>query len=437
MRRHASFAGIPAHMGRASVVVVGAGASGLSAAFEIARSGADLDLRVIESSDRLGGNIVTLRTDGCLVDAGTDAVRTSSPDGLALCAALGLSLRMVAPHRQSARILVAHGGRLHDGPRRPIDVCTTPLLSWRGRVRAVLGLFTARRRNGESAGQLVERRFGREVKDRIAEPIVAGICACDIDLMDAEVAMHGARERRVYAPKDGMAEIVDALATAIGKDRVLTTAAVTAIAKKGSAWQVAVAGSDPIVADHVVVAAPPNVAADLLKSAHEDLAVEIGVLRALPLAAAILTFDANGNVPETGDLLIARTEHKRVISATVVSARWPDRVPAGRIVIRAFVGGDRSPDLVAQSDEDIVSAVLADLVAYWHLPAPRACKVVRFGRSAPSPPVGHRRRIAAIAARAAALGGLHLAGGGYSMGLGFSSCVAQASAAARAIVGRG
>jgi protoporphyrinogen/coproporphyrinogen III oxidase len=231
--------------------------------------------------------------------------------------------------------------------------------------------------------------------------------------------------------------VIDALASAIGKDRVLTTAAVTAIGKNGSAWQVAVAGSDPIVADHVVVAAPPNVAAALLKSAHHDLAVEIGVLRSLPIAAAILTFDANGIVPEAGDLFIARTERRRVFSATVVSAKWPDRAPAGRIVIRAFVGGDRSPDLVAQSDEDIVSAVLADLGAYWHLPAPRACTVVRFGRSALSPPVGHRRRIAAIAERAAALGGLHLVGGAYSMGLGFSSCVGQARAAARAIVGRG
>jgi oxygen-dependent protoporphyrinogen oxidase len=175
----------------------------------------------------------------------------------------------------------------------------------------------------------------------------------------------------------------------------------------------------------------------LLKSAHQDLAVEMGAVRSLPIAAVILTFDANGSVPEAGDLFIARTERTRVIAATVVSAKWPDRVPAGRIAVRVFVGGDRSPDLASQPDEDIVAAVLADLGAYWHLPAPRACKVVRFGRSAPSPPVGHRRRIAVIAERAAALGGLHLVGGAFSMGLGFSSCVAQASATARAIIGRG
>jgi protoporphyrinogen/coproporphyrinogen III oxidase len=425
-------------MGRAAVVVVGAGVSGLATAFELSRSRRDLDVRVLEARDRVGGNIVTLRLDDCVLDAGTDALRTSSPDGLGLCADLGISDRMVALSPQSARTTIAHGGRLHALPRRLIGLAGMPLLSLRGRARAALGLVLPQRRDPEmSAGRLVERRFGREVKDRIAEPIVAGICSSDIDLIDAEVAMHGARAPRFFAPKGGMAEIVDAMVAAIGPGRVRTSAAVTAIAKTGAGWQVAVAGGDPIAADHVVLAAAPHAAAQLLRPAHADLADRIADLRSLPIAATILTFDTNDRGPRASDLFIARSEGRRAISATVVSARWPDRAPAGRLVIRAFVGGDRSPDLIAEPDDIIVSAVLSDLCSYWDLPAPRASRVIRFGRSAPSPPAGHRTRMHDIGARVAALGGLHLIGGGYAIGLGFSSCAGHARIAARAILERG
>jgi oxygen-dependent protoporphyrinogen oxidase len=417
-------------MGTGRVVVVGAGVSGLATAFDLARSGADLDVRVLEARSAIGGNIHTLRLDDCIVDAGTDAVRTSRPDGLALCADLGLSDRMVAP---VASILVAYGGRLHAVPRRPVDLATTSLLSWRGRARAALGVVPLRRREGESAGDLVERRFGHEVKDRIAEPIVAGICASDIDLMDPEVALSGARTPLFFAPKTGMAEIVDALAAAIGPDRVRTGAAVKAVAKAGSEWRVSVAGAEPIAADHMVIASPPHAASALLGSAFPELAD----LRTLCVAAVVLTFDSGGDVSRAGDLLLARTERRRTISAAVVSNKWPDRAPAGRVAIRAFVGGDRSPDLPDRDDDAIVSAVLGDLGAYWRLPPLRSSRVVRFGRSAPSPPPGQRKRIDAIRARAAALGGLHLVGGGYSMGLGFSSCVGQARETARAILGLG
>jgi protoporphyrinogen/coproporphyrinogen III oxidase len=395
-------------------------------AFALARSGAELDLRVLEARDALGGNIATLHMDDCVVDAGTDAVRASGPDGLALCADLGLSDRLVAA---TSSVLLAHDGTLHDFPHRPIDLITTPLLSWRGRARAALGLVLPGRTEGESAGDFARRRFGREAKGTIAEPLVAGICASDIDLIDAEVAMRGAADRRLFAPRRGMREIIDALAAAVGPDRVRTRARVTAIAKEGSRWQVTVAGADPIAADHVVIAAPAHAANALLRSAIP----EIGTLRSLAVAAVVLSFDANGAV-RASDLLFARAEGRKTIAATIVSRKWPDRAPAGRLAIRAFVGGDRSPDLTDASDETIVSAVRADLGAYWKLPPPRSSTVVRFGRSAPSPPPGHRKRIEAIGARVAALGGLHLVGGAYAMGLGFSSCVGHARAAARAIV---
>lgn len=234
-----------------------------------------------------------------------------------------------------------------------------------------------------------------------------------------------------------MTEIVDRLVAAIGPDRIETGATVTSIAKTGPRWRVDVAGSDPIAADQVLVAAAPRAAAEILASAHPELACEIGKVRSLAIATVILTFDAGDRTRACGDLMITRTEGRSTSCATVVSAKWPDRTPAGRIVIRAIVGGDRSPDLVEQGDDAVCAAVIADLGAYWHLPEPRSSRVIRFGRSAPSPPPGHRTRIAEIAARASAIGGIHLAGGAYAMGLGFSSCVEQARRTARAIFARG
>jgi oxygen-dependent protoporphyrinogen oxidase len=151
----------------------------------------------------------------------------------------------------------------------------------------------------------------------------------------------------------------------------------------------------------------------------------------------VLSLQGSEGLPSAGGLLVPRVERRQVIAATFASVKWSGRAPGDRTVLRAFVGGDRAPDLVATtSDADLVSMVLADLGRYFRLPPLRSSAVVRFERATPSPEVGHARRVADIRARARPWPGLYFAGGGYGSGVGIASCAAQASEAATAIARR-
>ena len=448
---------------RRRVVIIGGGISGLATAFEIARLGGDLDLLVIEGRNRLGGNIRTLAFDDCIVDAGPDAVLTARPEGLALCRALGLEEELMPPSAEAARILVAHGeklwpmpeGLIYGVPRKLRQIASTPLLTWRGRARASLDLVLPRGRvENLSVGDLVARRLGREIKDRLIEPIVGGIFAGDIDRLDASVATPAlaAAPRSLMAsmvkaprpagpifraPRRGMSRIVDALIARIGADRIRRQTEAVEVTRRGDQWEVVLSGGSSVAADDVVVATPPFAAARLLEGLDAGLAARLAEIRSLSTAAVVISLEGSEGLPSAGGLLVPRVEGRRVIAATFASVKWSGRAPADRTVLRAFVGGDRAPDLVATTcDADLVSMVLADLGRYFRLPRVRSSVVVRFERATPSPEVGHARRVADIRARASPWPGLHFAGGGYGSGVGLASCAAQAGEAATAIARR-
>lgn len=448
---------------RRRVVVIGGGVSGLTAAFEVVRTGGDFDVVVLEGRSYVGGNIRTLAIDECIVDAGPDGVLTSRPEGIALCRALGLEDELMAPSTAAARILVAHGERLsplpeglvYGVPRKLGQIASTPLLTWHGRARAALDLVLPRGRAADiSVGDLVGRRLGREMKDRLIEPIVGGIFAGDIDRLDAAVAtpLLAAAPRSLMAsmlklpraegppfraPKRGMSRIVEALSLRIGSDRIRRQTAAVGLARCGDRWEVALSDGDPIAADDVVVATPPFAAARLVAGLDSGLADKLGEIRSISTAAVVIVFEDSKGLPSAGGLLVPRIEQRSIIAATFASIKWPGRAPADRVVVRAFVGGDRAPELVnTNSDGNLVALVLGDLGRYFRLPRVRAFRVVRFDRATPSPEVGHGRRVADILARAQQWPGLHFAGGGYGSGVGIASCAAQATEAASAIASR-
>jgi oxygen-dependent protoporphyrinogen oxidase len=444
-------------------VVIGSGISGLASAFELVNKADDVDLVILEGQDRVGGNIRTLTVDDCIVDAGPDGVLTSRPEGIALCRALELEEEMMAPSAEASRVLVAHGdgvsplpeGLVYGVPRKLGQIARTPLLTWRGRVRAAMDLVLPRRSMEEiSVGELVGRRLGREMKDHLIEPIVGGIFAGDIDRLDAAAAtpLLASAPRSLIAsmmkvpradgppfraPKRGMSRIVEALTARIGHDRIRKQTAAVSLARRADRWEVAVSNGDRLAADDVIVAAPPFAAARLVRDLDPALGEGLDAIRSLSTAAVVLVMDASQGLPAAGGLLIPRVEERTTIAATFASIKWPDRAPHGRVVLRAFVGGDRAPVLVSSaSDAELVSLVLDDLGKYFRLPPLRSSRVVRFQQATPSPEVGHGRRVGEIRARAQQWTGLHFAGGGYGSGVGLASCAAQARDVATAITGR-
>ena len=168
------------------LVVVGGGVTALAAAHravELARErGIDLDVRVVEARDRLGGTIASERADGFLVEAGPDSFLSEKPWALALCRRLGVEDRLVRTDDRFRKVFVWFRGRLHplpDGfqllaPTRLAPFATSALFSWRGKARMALDLILPRGGGAlgggedESLGAFVRRRLGGEALERVA-----------------------------------------------------------------------------------------------------------------------------------------------------------------------------------------------------------------------------------------------------------------------------
>ena len=170
------------------VIVIGGGLSGLAAAHRIHERSAALrrpvELTVLEARERVGGVIATERQDGFTLECGPDSFITNKPWGLDLCERLGLRDRLIETDPGQRRSFVVRKGRLLPvpegfvlmAPHRLGPILTTPVLSWRGKLRMLMDLFIPRRDDEaeESLAGFVRRRLGREALDRLVQPLVGG-----------------------------------------------------------------------------------------------------------------------------------------------------------------------------------------------------------------------------------------------------------------------
>lgn len=436
------------------VVVIGGGISGLASAHFARRARPSLTVTVLEGSARAGGNIRTLRRGGMPVEAGPDTVVMGRPEVDSLLDALGLTSSLLSPTTGAARVMVAQRGGLEafpDGlvfgvPTRLRQLATTPLLSMRGKARAALDLvLPVRGEAAASVGELVERRLGREVKERLVEPMVGGIFAADIDRLDPAVglpmlagkrgslirALAGAKRPAggggLRAPRQGMSALVDALVRDLGDGALRLQRAAARVRRRGAGWVVTTTDGADLPCEHVVLAVPPAACAPLIEELDPELARAASSLRAATTATVILVFPPGTPLPPASGLLVPRAERRSVLAATFVNAKWARTSDTGEVVVRAFLGGARSPTLVERTDDEgLVSRALDDLRAYLPLPAPLRAEVVRFVGATPQPEVGHSTRVAEVRTLAARHPGLSLVSAAYE-GPGIAGCVAQAA----------
>src|SRR4030095_7204057 len=175
-------------MATVGVAIVGGGIAGLAAAYELQRRG--VSVQVLEAAARVGGVISSDRFDGWVVDGGPDSMLVQKPAAVALCRDLGLGDRLI--HTLPPRTAyVMRAGQLHplvEGsflgfPLTAAGLIRSPIFSAAGKMRMALEPFMPRRSGDEdeSIGAFVRRRFGKEAVDYLAEPLLAGIHAGDVE----------------------------------------------------------------------------------------------------------------------------------------------------------------------------------------------------------------------------------------------------------------
>lgn len=438
-------------------IIVGAGISGLVAAWRLKQAGRDV--LVVDASDRPGGVIRTREVDGFLFEQGPNSVRMTD-DLEALARELGIEEEIVYGEPRAPRYLF-HGGRLVTAPMGPASLLKTPLLSKRAKLR-VLGEPLARRAPRDESEPTIEafitRRLGREVHDVLVSAFISGVYAGDTSRLSAEAVFpklvemereHGSLARGAIAafrarkrepgprPKrrpltiasfaSGLGRLPERLGEALGEALALN-APVEAIERAGDRFVVH-AGGEAREAREVVVATDAGAASRLLAPLSPRAAELLDAIEHPPLASVTLAYERDEVAHDcTGfGFLAPRGEGLRTLGGIFPSSLFPGRAPDGWRSFTCFIGGATDPGVAALDDDAIVEQVAADLErAVGATGEPRVLAVARWPRAIPQYTLGHTGRIAEVE-REAATAGVRLLGN-YLHGVSVGDCVAAAAA---------
>ncbi len=474
------------------IAIIGGGIAGLAAAYELEKAraaGKDIAYALFEARPRVGGSLASEIVNGAVLELGPDSFLTEKPAAAELCRELGLGSELIPSNDAARKTYIVVRNRLvalPDGlmflvPTKLIPTALTPLFSLPTKARMALELLHPPRQNGgadETVAALVERHYGAEVVDRLADPLLSGIYGGDSAQLSAQTVLprlvemekqYGsltrgmlAAHRKMHARatastqkngsgggsifttlRGGMQQLVDAIQSRLDPASVHVSSPVSALEQTPNGWRVEADCVDEFC-DAVIVASPAWAAGVLLGPVDPVLGEELG---SIPYSSSItvnLIYDEAGlgRLPDGFGFLVPSSEGRKMLACTFVHRKFLGRTPPGKAVFRAFLGGMKNEALLAESDRVLVSAVrreLTEILGAKTIGAavePEHAQVSRWRRSMAQYAVGHRERKQRIAERVAALPGLRLAGNAYD-GIGIPDCIRLGRQAARELVALG
>jgi len=455
------------------IAIIGGGISGLSAAFELEeqrKAGTELEYVLYESSSRLGGVLRTERVDGCLVEAGPDSFVTEKPWAADLCRALGLGDQLIGSNDADRKTYILTRGRLvemPDGlmfmvPTKILPTGLSPLFSWKTKLKMSQELFHPPRAvdHDESVADFVERHYGREMVDRLADPLLSGVYGGESAKLSVRAVLprfaemektHGSLGRAMLAArkkmrqgssrpapplftslKNGMQQLAEEVTARLTRDSLLTNSRVQAIQPEGGSWVVS-AGMQSDQFDAVVLALPGLAAADVVRLTSAELASELAAVQYSSSITVGLGYDraVRNSLPPGFGFLVPRSEGKRLLAATFVHNKFPHRAPDDRALLRCFFAGSNAENVWPLSDDQIVGIVRSELQQIIGLRAePLFARVYKWKSAMAQYSVGHLERLDRIERLSRQLPGLTLAGNAYR-GIGVPDCVRSGREAAK------
>src|SRR5260221_2855703 len=450
-----------------SVAIVGGGISGLSATYYLSKSG--ISSTLIEARPRLGGVIQTERIQDCVVEAGPDSFLSVKPWAMDLLRELGLESEVIGSNDHQRKTFILRRGRLvelPDGvqmlvPTKILPMAASSLLSWPAKFRMALEYFRQPRAapdRDRSVAEFVEEHYGREAVDYLAEPLLAGIYGGDpAELSVASVLprfvelerQYGSLTRGVLAERaaakgpraplfstlrSGLGSMIEAVSGAIAVGTTFVHHAVEMIERTDAGFRLR-AGADWLEAQHVILACEAHRAAPLMNALDGRAAA---LLRSIGYSSCItiaLGFDRNSvrNQMNGFGFLVPKRERRKLLAATWVGNKFPNRVPESMALLRCFLGGVGGEATMAASDDTVVAAVREELRDIAAITAePLFSRVYRWPRSMAQYTVGHGERIRELEARLGSIAGLQVAGNAYH-GIGVPDCIRMGKEAAEQI----
>ncbi|WP_096270336.1 protoporphyrinogen oxidase [Paucisalibacillus globulus] len=461
-------------MEKQTIIIVGGGITGLSAAYylqkNIKENNLPYQIKLVEASNRLGGKINTYKRDGFIIERGPDSIIARKKPGVKLVEELGLKDQMVRNGTGQSYILVQ--GKLHKMPKGafmgiPMEIdpfLDSELVSSSGKERALLDLEMGKGEEmvDQSLGSFMRRRFGDELVDNEIEPLLSGIYSGDIDEMSLMATfpnfyqleqkygslIKGLQETMPKPPKtkgkatgvffsfkDGLEVMVDKLTEKLDQDSIILNTTVEHVEKNETGYQVVLGNGDVVKASAVIAT-----------TSHQTLPKMFGqfdflnVLADVPsssVANVALAFDQSAikqDIDGTG-FVVSRNSDFRITACTWTHKKWPSSTPEGKALIRCYVGRPSDQEIVDLPDDELVDIVLKDLNKTMNITAkPEFSIISRWKNVMPQYTVGHIERIQKLRKEAnEQLPGVYFAGSSFE-GVGIPDCIEQGEQAVHQVI---
>jgi protoporphyrinogen/coproporphyrinogen III oxidase len=487
------------------VVIVGGGVAGLSTAWRLltdpelagitptmpaderlsgdalSRLRANLTVTVLESSERLGGNIHSQHDQGFIVEWGPNGYLDNAPETPRICRLLGIEERIQPARDAAGRRFLYVRGRLRELPFSPISFLVSDVLTARGRLRVMREPFIPGRPDAnESVFQFAARRIGEEAARILVDAMVSGVYggnARELSLVAAFPKMyalekeHGGlvrgmlakmREGRTAETKaqakakakagpagpggvltsfdEGFEVLIHELAEALRQGGRCTidkgTAVDDLVPSPGHRWVVHLIDGRTLAADAVVVATPARHAGTVTRSFDPDLCRTLQSIPEAPLVVVGLAYGED-DLPEPLNgfgFLVPRGQGPRSLGVLWDSCIYPNRAPQGMVLLRAMLGGAHDRTAIEMGDSEVLKTVLGDLAVAMSLTIPpRRTWILRHPQGIAQYTVGHLERLASIDDCLRNWPGLFLAGSSYR-GISVNHCVEQSIPLAREVL---
>lgn len=442
------------------LIIVGGGLTGLTAAYRAQQRG--WKYLLLEASERLGGSLETLHSDGVLQELGAESMVTAKPWGKDLILELGLGDQLVSPQPEFHKTSIVRNGKLVPipeglrllAPSQWLPFLRSPALSWLGKLRMACEFFVSPRHDNrdESLASFVRRRLGKEALERIAQPMVAGIYTADPETLSMRAtlpqfleyerkygsvcrglllspearASRGPRYHLFNSLKGGFGQLIEALRERIPAESLGCGTPVKQIRPLENGWEV-----DGLTTRSLLLATPTYAMSELLRPFDPAASALLDKHEYLSSATVNLTYPLHAADATTRGygFVVPAVEGRDILACTFSHRKYPGRTPAHLALLRTYLGGAARPEALGWSDAEMVARSHMELSHLLKIDEPPTAAVIkRYVRAMPLYRVGHLEWLSTLEDQLSRWTGLGWAGNAYR-GVGIPDCVRSATEA--------
>lgn len=441
------------------VLIIGAGITGLSTGYYLKKQGCE-NFLILEEDDKPGGKVSSLREDGFIVDEGPDSLVSTKPAAYELVKDLGLENEVIYPSHKG--FYIYSGKRLRKAPAGmkgfvPSDVGSflrSRFFSFAGKMRILMEPFipAGKPNDHETLADFMRRRFGDEMLEKYAGPLLSGIYASAPEKLGLMATFpqfkkmeekHGSVSKAMlanrpktnqkevplfYSLRNGMGALPEKLHEKLA-NHITTKTRIKAIEglEEDKPIEVTTESDEKYFCNKLVLTTPAHSSYNLLNQFNTELATTLKRIPYVSTAVMSLAFrkkDVNHPLDANG-FLIPQNENTFISSCTWTSTKWEHRCPEDYVLIRCFFGRLGDEEILEYNDKKLYDCARTDMesilgiknhaVKYW---------IRRWHKAIPQYFPDHLDKIEKIEQHLKEYPNLFLTGAGYR-GLGIPDCIAQ------------